>query len=517
MKMKLTILLVMVLVSQVLWGQKLHYELPDNANKMYSNGNFMKAKELYRELYKKHQNNTEFKFRFGVSLLNSYEWEDGIKMLEQVSKKSDVSNEVWYYLGKGYHLTNRYDLAIKMFEKYLENDANSEMAEKSRRRINMCNNAKQLVKFPVNTHFENLGKNINSKGKEYFPIVTPNEYQLMFTTRREGTTGRVYDLEGYYTADIYGATFRSGKWSKTRSIIYPNSYGNEQIAGISENGNYVFYYVDNPKEKNTLYMAEMGKRSYTKAKKIDNKLINDKSSKQLSATISNDGQLMVFSSEKKHGYGASDLYFVKKLPNGKWANPSNIGENINTNLNEINPYLIDEGKTLYFASEGHNSIGGYDVFKSSFDEETQTWSKPINIGYPLNTPDDNTSICFSENKQFVYLSAYRSDSEGDLDIYRVELKDEATQLTTVKGMVYNGDSTLVNYSMQIEAFKEEGGDLQGIFEVNHNKGSYIMILPPNKYVLKIADNTGKTVEKKLWIKDRNLYKEELEQNIILSE
>ena len=96
MKMKLTILLVMVLVSQVLWGQKLHYELPDNANKMYSNGNFMKAKELYRELYKKHQNNTEFKFRFGVSLLNSYEWEDGIKMLEQVSKKSDVSNEVWY-------------------------------------------------------------------------------------------------------------------------------------------------------------------------------------------------------------------------------------------------------------------------------------------------------------------------------------------------------------------------------------------------------------------------------------
>ena len=90
----------------------------------------------------------------------------------------------------------------------------------------------------------------------------------MFTTRREGTTGRVYDLEGYYTADIYGATFRSGKWSKTRSINYPNSYGNEQIAGISENGNYVFYYVDNPKEKNTLYMAEMGKRSYTKAKKL---------------------------------------------------------------------------------------------------------------------------------------------------------------------------------------------------------------------------------------------------------
>ncbi|MCW8897828.1 MAG: hypothetical protein OQJ96_09500 [Flavobacteriales bacterium] len=517
MKLKLTILLLSALTAQVLLGQKLHYELPDNANKMYNNGNFMKAKELYRELYKKHQNNTEFKFRFGVSLLNSYEWEDGIKMLEQVSKKSDVSNEVWHYLGKGYHLTNRYDLAIKMFEKYLENDANSEMAEKSRRRINMCNNAKQLVKFPVNTHFENLGKYINSKGKEYFPIITPNEYQLMFTTRREGTTGRIYDLEGYYTADIYGSTFRSGKWSKTRSINYPNSYGNEQVAGISEDGNYVFYYVDNPKEKNTLYMAEMGKRSYTKAKKIDNKLINDKSSKQLSATISNDGQLMVFSSDKKEGYGASDLYFVKKLPNGKWGNPSNIGEHINTNLNEINPYLVDEGKTLYFASEGHNSIGGYDVFKSTFDEETQTWSKPINIGYPLNTPDDNTSICFSENKQFVYLSAYRSDSEGDLDIYRVELKDEETQLTTVKGMVYNGDSTLVNYSMQIEAFKEEGGDLQGIFEVNHNKGSYIMILPPNKYVLKIADNTGKTIEKKLWIKDRNLYKEELEQNIILSE
>lgn len=517
MKAKSLYLLVCLGIVQISVAQKLHYELPENASKMYNNGNFIKAKELYRDLYKKNQNNTEFKFRFGVSLLNSYEWEDGLKMLEEVSKKLDVSNEVWYYLGKGYHLTNRYDLAIKMFEKYISIDGSSALAEKSKRRIEMCLNAKSLVKSPVNTQFENLGKYINSNGKECNPVVTPDENYVLFTTRREGTTGRIYDLEGYYTADIYASSFKSNKWSKARSINYPNSYGNESVAGISEDGTYIFYYVDNPKEKNSLYMAEKGKRSYMKPKKINNKDINAKHSQQLSATISNDGNTMIFSSDRKDGKGQFDLYIAKKLPNGKWGMPSNMGESINTSLNENYPYLVDEGKTLYFASEGHKSIGGYDVFKSTFDEETQTWSKPENIGYPLNTPDDNTGICFSQDKKIVYLSAYRSDSEGGLDIYRVELKDEETELTTVKGMVYQSDSSLVNYPMQIEAFKEDGGDLQGIFEVNSSKGSYIMILPPNKYILKIADNNGNTIEKKLWIKDRNLFKAEIEQNIVLSQ
>jgi len=115
--MKMRLLFFLLFIVQFAFSQKLHYELPENASKMYNNGNFLKAKELYRELYKKNQKNLEYKFRFGVSLINTYEWDDGVTMLEQVSKKVEAPKEVWFHLGRGYHLTNRYDLAIKTLKK----------------------------------------------------------------------------------------------------------------------------------------------------------------------------------------------------------------------------------------------------------------------------------------------------------------------------------------------------------------------------------------------------------------
>ena len=513
--MKMRLLFFLLFIVQFAFSQKLHYELPENASKMYNNGNFLKAKELYRELYKKNQKNLEYKFRFGVSLINTYEWDDGVTMLEQVSKKVEAPKEVWFHLGRGYHLTNRYDLAIKTLKKYIQFKDNSSLIEQSNKIIEMCENAKELVKKPLNVSFENLGKSVNSKGKEYLPFISPNEDQVIFSTRREGTTGKIYDLEGYYTADIYVSSFKSTKWSKTRSYGYPNSYGNEQVAGYSENGKYIFFYLDNPKDKNQLHLAEREKKSFGKSQKIENKHINEKSSKQPTATISNDGMAMIFTSDRSGGRGGFDLYLVKKLPNGKWGEPTNLGEEINTSEDENYPYLTDEGSTLYFASKGHKSIGGYDIFKSEWNEDNQKWSTPKNLGYPINTPDDNMSICFTDNKKIAYVSAYRKDSEGDLDIYRVHFKDDDEQLTTVKGIVFNKDSTAVTFSLTIEAFNETSGDLQGIFEVNKTKGSFIMILPPNKYVLKIATPTGETIERKIWIKDGKGYKNEIEQNFII--
>lgn len=514
MKARLLILLLTIIVQSVA-AQKLLYELSDNASKMYNSKNYLKAKELYRELYKNNQKNLDYKFRFGVSLLFTYEWDDGVKILEEVSKRVDAPKEVWFYLGKGYHLTNRYDLAIKTINKFINLDAKSELVEEGKRTIEMCENAKELVKIPLNVTFENLGKNVNSKGKEYMPFISPSEDQLIFSTRREGTTGGVYDLEGYYTSDIYVSSFKSVKWSKARSYGFPNSYGNEDVAGYSENGNYLLFYVDNPKDKNQLYITQKGKKSFEKAKKIDEKNINNKGNKQSAASIADDGMTLIFVSDKNGGKGGTDLYIAKKLPNGKWAESISIGDNINTNLNENYPYLTNNGKTLYFASEGHKSIGGYDIFRSDWNEETLQWSKPTNIGYPINTPDDNLSICFADNKMIAYVAAYRKDSEGGLDIYRVKFNDENGTLTTIKGFLLNSDSTAITTPITIEAFNEESGDLQGIFEANHTKGNYIMILPPNKYVLKMALPNGETIEKKISINDGKTYKKEIEQNFIL--
>ena len=157
-------------------------------------------------------------------------------------------------------------------------------------------------------------------------------------------------------------------------------------------------------------------------------------------------------------------------------------------------------------------MGGYDIFKSNFDEETSTWSAPENIGYPLNTPLDDYSICFTQDKNFAYLGAFRKDSYGDYDIYKVTFNNESPPLTTIKGYVLNKDSSINNTPVKMEVFNDVTGELQGMYESNA-KGNYIMILPPGKYNL-IADLPNQqTFTQKFDVKDRKYFKPEINRNI----
>jgi len=513
----LWIFLVFIAVSCDVYSQKLNYEISDNPNKMFDLGNFQRAKELYRNKYKKNLTDVKIKYKFGICLANTYELADAIKILESIAKETSIPEEIWYHLGRAYHLSNRYNKAISLYEKYkTSSGAKSDLITKSERNIEMCNNAKVLIKNPLNIIFENLGKRVNSAGRETNPMVTPDESMLLYTTRRQGTTGRIYDLEGYYTADIFLAKYKYGKWSKARSIGSPNSYGNEQTAGISENGKYVLYHVNNPNSKNNLQISKKSRSSFKRSTEIKSKHINNKSSLQISATISNDGNFIIFSSDKPDGAGKQDLYICSKLPNGEWAEPINMGNTINSKEDEAYPYLSDNGYTLHYASTGHNSIGGYDIFVSHFDLSKKEWSKPKNIGYPINTPYDNTNITFSKNNKYAYVSTHRKDSYGDLDIYRIDFIDAPPSYTTIKGFVLNTDSSLFNIPLTIEVFDKNTEELYGIYDVNQSKGNYIMILPPNKYEINI-DIPGKGYFKQIFtVLGRNKYRKELKRNITVS-
>jgi tetratricopeptide (TPR) repeat protein len=511
------IFLVFVLFSVNAFTQKLNYEISDNANKMFDLENYQRAKELYRDEYKKDLTDVKIKYKFGVCLVNTYELEDGIKILESISKSSSTPAEVWYYLARAYHLSNRYNKAIELYKKHIKtNGAKTELLAKSLRNIEMCGNAKTLIQKPLNVNFENLGKRVNSEGKEYNPMITPDESILLYTTRRKGTTGRIYDLQGYYTSDIFLGKYKYGKWSKARSIGSPNSYGNEQTAGISENGKYALYYVNNPLSKNNLQISKKTKSSFKRSIQIKSKSINSKSGKQKSSTISNDGNYIIFSSDREGGSGRQDLYICRKLPNGEWAEPVNMGNTINTTFDEAYPYLTDNGYTLYYSSTGHNSIGGYDIFVSHFDLAKKEWSKPKNIGYPINTPYNNTNITFNKNKKYAYVSTYRKDSYGGLDIYRINFLDTPPFYTTIKGFVLDADSSIFNVPLTLEVFKKNSNELYGIYEVNPSKGNFTMILPPDNYEINI-DIPDKGYFKKLFtVAGRNKYRKELKKNITVS-
>jgi len=494
-------------------AQKLNYEISDNPGKMFDLANYKRAKELYRSIYKNDLTNLKIKYRFGVCLVYTYEEEDGIKTLESIPSSSTPPLEISYHLARAYHLTNKYDKAIALYQKYISIGNKEELIAGANRNIEMCQNAKELVKNPIHVKFENLGKRVNSIGKEFLPLITPDESFLFYTTRREGTTGRIYDLEGYFTADIYHSKYKYGKWSKARSVGMPNSYGNEQTAGISEDGMKVVYYVNNPNSKNNLQISTKSRSSYKKAIKIKSDGINAKIGKHISGTISNNEDYLIFSSDRPGGYGKQDLYICKKLPNGKWAKPKNMGKTINTKYDDCYPYLSNNGYDLYFASTGHNSMGGYDVFKTEFDLSKKDWSTPKNIGYPINNSDDNMSICFSKNKKYAYVGTHRKDAEGDLDIYRINFLDTDPSYTTYKGFVLDSDSNLFNLPIAIEVINKETEELYGIYQANEKKGGYIMILPPGKYELNVdVPEKGMYLEK-LVVQGKNKYKKEINRNI----
>jgi hypothetical protein len=189
--------------------------------------------------------------------------------------------------------------------------------------------------------------------------------------------------------------------------------------------------------------------------------------------------------DPKTSYGESDIYTARMLPTGQWGLPQNIGPNINTKYREDFPWLSTDGKTLYFSSEGHSSMGGLDLFKSIWDEEKQEWSKPINLGYPLNTADDERQISILPDNRAGYVSALRPEGMGDLDIYRVKFEDNEQKFNVYRGKILRSDSTAKKeVQATITAVNQKTND-EITFVSNKTTGRYIMALLPGIYKVNI--------------------------------
>jgi hypothetical protein len=230
-------------------------------------------------------------------------------------------------------------------------------------------------------------------------------------------------------------------------------------------------------------------------------MVNKKTSEP-GASLTNDGNLLYFCSDREGGLGGFDIYLVRRLPNGEWAYPENLGPEINTSGDEKFPMIRGNGNEIYFSSDGHLGLGGLDLFKSIKVEGK--WSKPANIGYPINTVNDDPSICFAKNPRYAYISTKRDDSFGDLDIYRVVFEDEKEELTLISGSLMRTDSSLIKEEIIIEILDFETGDLFGSYLSNPITGHFVAIVPPGTYSLEVIDaDNFEDKDKKLVIHDKN--------------
>ena len=404
-------------------------------------GNYKDAITEYTLLLKTDSLNSIYNLNLGISyLFTNIDKSKAIYYLEKAITDPNVDSKAWYELGRAYLVNYRLDDAIKTFEAYKKIPLTTkvDLLISADRMIEMCEQAKINITKPINITFENMGSDINSPFPDYNPYVPADESFLVYTTRRKGTTGNFVDYDGYNTADVYISNQNYEKWSKTKSIgININTDLVEETVGLSTDGKKLFVSVDNYIAMNVIILSEIKGKTFQKPTVLMDNIVSKNVEK--SATITSDKKTIIFSSDKNSKNEGMNLYMSKLLPNGEWGPAEDIPA-LNTKYDEDFPYFAPDGKTLYFSSQGYNSMGGYDIFKTIWNETDNSWSEPENLGYPLNTTDNDYTISFSASGRRAYISAFREDGYGDLDIYKVIFNDVDPSYTILSGTILNQDS-----------------------------------------------------------------------------
>ncbi len=461
----------------------------------YSKEGYSVALPLLLNLFREDTSNMNIAFKIGVCYLSSKRHRvEAIayfkKAITSVSTNYDGGSYTektapliaYKFLGDAYHLNYQFDNAIDAYGQYIsvmaeKNSTDKVLLAETNRKIEMCKTGKILIASPVKVKIEDLGANVNSIYADYSPVISADQSSLFFTSRRKGSTGGLKDEEGNFLEDIYMTTKIKGGWSKAANIGSPiNTSENEATVGISADGQTILIYKDDNGDGN-IYSTSLDGDNWSKPVKL-NENINTKYWEP-SAFISADGSSLYFTSDRPGGYGGRDIYVSKQTPKNDWGKAVNMGPEINTQYDEDAPFIHPDEKTLYFSSNGHNTMGGFDIFISLLSDDS-VWSEPINAGYPINTPDDDIYYVVSPDGLKAYFSSFREKGVGEKDIYMATYLDKKEiPLTLVKGTVID-ESGATPKDETITVTDNITEQVTGTYHTNSKTGKFLFILIPGR-------------------------------------
>jgi len=486
------------------------------ADELFEAKNYLEALEEYKKMEKGSVVDLDIKYRMGVCYLNiNNDKSQAIPYFELVYRSGKYKNELLLELATACQLDYRLTDAVKFYNKYREK-APGKLLTLIDHYIETCENAAELMKKPVNITFENAGKEINSPFADYYPFVTKDEGTLFFTSRRAQNTGKLKSFNGYYTSDIYTSKVEKGVWMKAKNMANPiNSAEDEECVGISADGKNLIMYVDNENYPGDLFHSEVLKGGKAFCRPVPFNTPVNSEQLEWEGCYSNEANTLYFVSNRKGGQGETDIYITKRLPNGEWGVPQNVGANVNTPYKEAFPVISEDGKTMFFSSQGHTSMGGFDIFRSRWNETLQLWDTPVNAGYPLNTTGDDMMFSVAGNGRDGYISAWRKEGFGDLDIYKIIFNDVEQQLAAIRGTVNISDSTKKAEEILISITNLKTNNEIDIKNVNEKTGKYIFIVEPGKYEVKIEAAGFITLKETVIVYDKSDFKGEIEKNFVL--
>jgi hypothetical protein len=453
------------------------------------------AGEYWMELHEMEPENSNINYRLGLSYLNSNKNKlNALKYFQlvpedQLTKNYDYYNfteknapiELMYYKAHAYHLSNMLDSAITVYNRF-SNIASAKhyLRPEIGHQIQMCDDAKVQFANPKDYTITNLGSTINSEFAEFGPVISLDESSLFFTSdriRKDSSNRNSVNLNrGNYYDDVYAVykDLSTNQWADPELLSFNNVNTYTSTINVSPDGQQLFLFL-NDLSISGVYETHLIGETWSEPEKFGGDINSD--AWETHVALSADGNTMFFVSERSNGEGKRDIYQAVKLPNGKWSKALNLGDIINTEWDEEAPFIHPDGRTLYFSSKGHNSMGGYDIFYTTIQEDGG-WSEPKNIGYPVNTTDDDIFFVTTADGKRAYYSSIRPGGYGSEDIYLIGLPENITQgLAVLKGFIYPEEGQLLPDDLRIEVTNISTGGIKSYIP-RMRDGGYVIILPP---------------------------------------
>ncbi len=471
--------------------QKVYLEIRDNlldGNDNYKDKYFIGALPFFFKAYSYNQNNAELNFKIGECYLHTGNKTEALKFLQSSYKlDSTYSPKIHLELGTAYQYVMDFDNAIKEYLIYAK--IIGKIDENLEKKIQECNTGKQLVLNPIKGKIHNL-EAVNSEYSEYSSMISADENMLIFTSRRENTKGGdvdPFDLEFY--EDIYFSNKIDNIWTAPEPISGRLNTGkHDSNAGLSFDGKKLYIYRSN--NNGDLFESNLTDNSWSSPKPISEP-INSKYT-ETSIAFSADGKTVYFVSNRPNGKGGKDIWTCKINEDNTFGKAINLGETINTKFDEDGVFIHPNGKTIFFSSKGHNTMGNYDIFKSNLDSTGQ-WTTPENIGYPINSTNDDIFFFLSANGKTGYFSSIKENGLGNKDIYYINFDETDVgktdaNLTLVKGRILDA-KTKEPLSAKIEIVNNKTQTIDANFTSDQTTGEFIISLVSGiNYGLSIEKN-----------------------------
>ncbi len=481
----------------------------DKYYKIETKGSYLDALDFYLSAYAYNSDNPELNYKIGTCYLNTVSKAKSLRyFLNAYKEKPEIVFDIHYVLGMAYQYNYKFKKAIKeysIFQASIPDDFTDKYDRIIFKKIKECKSGEKLKQKPKRVFIDNL-KEVNTIYPDYSPLISADESIMLLTSRQPNTTGGYTDhYDGQYYEDIYISKNKNGKWSRPKNIGSPiNTDKHNATVGLSIDGQRVFIYAFG----DILYSHNRG-NNWTKPKSIS-KNINS-SEIESSACFSPDENTIYFvrgrtSDDRSNG----DIYVSKRKETGEWGEPHRLSDAINTPYDERGVFMHADGKSLYFSSKGHNSMGGQDIFKTVL-QDNGSWSVPENLGYPINTPDDDVFFVLSASGRHGYYSSVKKGGKGFTDIYKIiflgpekplisgnednliasvakptkeviiesKEKIKTIRLTILKGYVYD-KITNKPVAAQIEIVDNEKNEIISTSSSNSKTGNYLLSLPSGK-------------------------------------